>query len=69
MKRAKHVESGMGEMRNAYKISARTLAEKIPCGSSRHRWKDISTLVDLQEIGCNWIGCFWLRTGSGGRHL
>jgi hypothetical protein len=33
MRWAKHVASGMGEMRSAYKISARTLAEKIPCGS------------------------------------
>jgi hypothetical protein len=40
----------MGEMRNAYKILARTPEGKRPFGRSMHRWED-TVRMDLKEIG------------------
>jgi hypothetical protein len=52
----------MEEMRNAYKISARTIVGKILSGSPMHRCKG-NIKVYLQETWCDWTGFIQLRKG------
>jgi hypothetical protein len=48
------VDSGWGNVK-----------EKKPLGRCRHKYWD-NVEMDIQEIGWEWTGLIWLRTGSRG---
>jgi hypothetical protein len=56
MRWAGHV-AGMGEKRNAYRISVGKTEGKRPLGRPRRRWVD-NIKMDLREIG--WDGMDWI---------
>ena len=63
--------STYGERRGAYRVLVGKPEGKRPLGASKPRWED-NIGMDLQEVGCGggaWTGLFWLRIGTGGRHL
>jgi hypothetical protein len=52
-------------MRNANKILVGKPVLKRPLGRPRRRWKD-NIKMDIWEIGFGlWVGCIWLRIGTG----
>jgi hypothetical protein len=55
----------MGEERKVYKVLLGKPEGRRPLGRPRRRWED-GVRMDLREIGVDWIGFDWLRTGTGG---
>jgi hypothetical protein len=55
----------MGEERKVYKVLVGKPEVKRSLGRRRRRWED-GIRMDLREIGWKvWIGCDWLRIGTG----
>jgi hypothetical protein len=55
----------MGEEREVYMVLFGTPEGKRTLGRPRSRWED-GIRMDLREIGWGaWIGCDWLRIGTG----
>ena len=62
MRWAGHV-ARMGEERGAYRVLVGKPEGKRPLGRPRRRCVD-NIRMDLQEVGCGYVG--WLRTGTVG---
>jgi hypothetical protein len=63
MKLAGHV-TGMGKLRNAYKILIRKPVDKRPRGSPRCRWEDNIRMALEKYGGKVWTGFIWLKVGT-----
>jgi hypothetical protein len=50
----------MGKRRGLYRVMVGKPEGKRPLGRPRIRWED-DIKMDLQEVGCGWIGSIWLR--------
>ena len=56
----------MGEERGVYRVLVGKPEGMRPLGRPRRRWVD-NIRVDLQEVGCGYVG--WPRIGTGGVRL
>ena len=56
----------MGEERGVYRILVGKPEGKRPLGRPRRRWVD-NIKMDLQEVGCGYMG--WPRIETGGGRL
>jgi hypothetical protein len=59
----------MGQMRNTYEILIGKPEGKRPLGRSKRRSEVDIRMAFRKEDGKMWIGCVWLRVGTGGRLL
>jgi hypothetical protein len=60
----------MVERRGVYRILMVKSEGKRPLGRPRRRWEEIILRWIFRKWDIRvWIGSFWLRIGTGGRHL